>query len=346
MSPDIVLNVVQNDYPFDSIHSVRDTLKSLLYLQRTKSKSTDDFILDMGTLEHLCCIAARKGSSKTFLVLLNFIQEVRDSGNEFYHPTQGIYESLAQSFMSSSQREDQKVFGVLKEMESIGFQPSHIFLRGLAQSIRTRSTVGRLDAARHMILSGYEGTETSIATTSGLNVIIAGYADLGFVDKAYLTYSMFEELDCKPDENTFAYLLEAVAMDISTAIPPKFDHQEHEWIVSKVDIADALIEEARSKGFLINKHMLHSYISVLCAANSLGNAKKVINEVIFDAEEYEITPPIGVETFSILALKYAENGDFESLDDIMKLSAFAGFKEGLAPHVTKQIDRIRKMHSI
>jgi hypothetical protein len=64
-----------------------------------------------------------------------------------------------------------------------------------------------------------EGIEMGIATTSGLiNVIIAGNADLGFIDKAYLTYTMFEELECNPDENTISYILE-VALDISTSIP-------------------------------------------------------------------------------------------------------------------------------
>ena len=81
-----------------------------------------------------------------------------------------------------------------------------------------------------------------LVTISTLNVIISGFPDQGLVENAYKTYKMFAEHGCEPDENTFAFLMEAVLCDVNTAVPPRYDHQGNDWINSRVELADALID--------------------------------------------------------------------------------------------------------
>ena len=355
LTPEVVLNVVQNEYPFFNVQSARDILKCLLLLQQNKQESTADYILDMGTLEHLCCVSSRKGNSPAMKILLNYIQEVQNAGNPRYQPTEGIYESMAQAFVSSSRKEDHLVFALLAEMESNGLTPSYIFLRGLSQAMRTRSTVGRLDLAGHMLRRGHnpngfnnDSEEVgSRATTSALNTIISGYADLGLVDRAYQAYTTFDELGCEPDANTFAFLLESVVMQLTTALPPRPDSKGNEWALSQEDIADAMVDEARNRGFHTNKFLIHSYVQVLCATGgSLKKAKNFIYERISEAEENEERPSIGVHTFSTLALNCAQSGDFDSVDEIRDMCISSGYTQGFSVHVTERIDRIRETQSI
>ena len=284
--------------------------------------------------------------------LLNYIQEIQNAGNPHYIPTEGIYESMAQAFASSKRKEDHLVFAVLAEMESNGIRPSYIFLRGLSQAMRTRSSYGRLDAAFHTLRrgnadenEGFGGDEVAPRpSTSALNTIISGYADLGIMDRAYHTYTNFEEFGCEPNEDTFVFLMESVKMQLTTAIPPRqdFDFEIDEWILSKEDIADALVEEATIRGYHYNSLFVNFYVEILCATRNLDKAKSFLHEMISDAELSGEIPPIAEKTFSLLALNFAQRDDFKSYDEVRELCVSSGHKNGVSACVHEQIDRIRE----
>ncbi len=353
LTPEIVLNIVQNDYPFSNIKSTRGILKSLLYLQQNKGESEKDYILDMGTLEHLCSVSARKGNSQSMNVMMEYIREIQFAGNSHYQPTEGIYESMAQAFVSSTKKEDHLVLALLAEMESNGMKPSYIFLKGIAQGMRTRSTVGRLDLARHILLNGHHsngnGNEVGVrATTSALNTIISGYADLGLVDRAYQTYTNFPELECEPDDNTYAFLLESLVLNVTTAIPPGHGHknQINEWMRFQEDIADEMVEEARTRGLSNNTYLIHSYVQVLCATGSLDKAVTFLHGIVLDADEKGGAHAIGEKSFSTVAFHFAKNGDFDRVDEVNDICISSGYRNGFSAHMKEQIERMRNKHSI
>ena len=352
LSPHIVMNIIQNEHPYNNVHTVRDLLKVVLRLQKNKEESMADYIIDMGTLEHLSFVAARKGHSQPLMIMWDYIQEVRNAGNPSYQPTQALYENVAQAFASSSRKEDQLLFGALATMEEQGYRPSYIFLRGVSQAMRTRSTVGRLEHASFMLQKSHnapryeDSDEIRIrVTSSALNVLISGYADLGLVDKAYRTFDLFDECDCKPDEHTFAFMVEAVAMNLTTAVPPRGNHV-NEWVASQEEAADILVGEARQRGFHANRPLAHSYVEILCATKSLEKAKHFLIDMVLDADENGERAAIDLKTFSLLAMNYGLSADLEGADEIVQLCCTAGYAEGLPRHVTDRIERIRATHSV
>lgn len=345
-SPEVALNIVQNEYPYESIYKARAILKGISKLQRNKPAYMPDYILDMGTLEHFTCVLSRKGNSREMMMLWDYIQDVQLAGNPSYHATEGLYESLARAFVSSSRKEDEYLFGVLATMEDQGLKPSFIFIRGLSQAMRTRSTVGRLDKASHILISShnaqrYNNTATVVrATTSALNTIISGYADLGLFEKAYTMYGYFEKLNCEPDEHTFVFMLEAVAMNLSTAIPRRQDFHGHEWVSTQEEAADLLIEEAGYRGYLTNKFLVDSYVKILCTTNNMEKAKTFIADSVHAAEQNGMRPNIALKTFSTLAIDFALSGDQEGAEEIHQLCTRSGY-DSLPSHVTERIERIR-----
>jgi|EP00979_Chaetoceros_neogracilis_P006828 pentatricopeptide repeat protein len=350
-TPEIVMNIVQNEYPYENIYTTRAILKAISKSQSNKLISMPDYILDMGTLEHLTCVLSRKGNSREMMMLWDYIQSVQAADNHpSYHATEGLYESLARAFVSSTRKEDELLFGVLATMEDQGLKPSFIFLRGLSQAMRTRSTIGRLDKASHILLSSHnaqryrykdDGATVVRATTSAINTIISGYADLGLFEKAYKMYNYFQDLDCEPDEHTFVFMLEAVAMNLSTAIPRGHNFHGHEWVSAQEEAADILVEEARYRGYQTNKFLVDSYVKVLCTTKNLEKAKNFIVDTVLDAEQNGVRPNIVLKTFSNLAIDFALSGDLEGAHEVSQLCIVSGYND-LPAHVSERIERIKE----
>mmetsp|Transcript_8252 Transcript_8252/g.15544 ORF Transcript_8252/g.15544 Transcript_8252/m.15544 type:complete len:684 (-) Transcript_8252:15-2066(-) len=347
-SASVFLKIVQNEYPYESVLITRPILTTLLRLQKKKSASMPDYILDLGTVEHLSCVLSRKGNSSELIQLWEYVQEIQNAGNPHYHPTIGLYENLARAFVSSKRREDVLVFGVLATMEDQGHQPSYIFLKGLSQAMRTRSTVSRLDKASHILRNSHEAYTNSRnnenlgirASTSALNTIISGYADLGRFDKAYSLYTSFTDLDCEPDEYTFIFLLDALHMNLSTAIPSGYSFENHDWVKSQVETADILLQESTYRGFQSGL-LLEKYVSISCVVGNIDKARNIVVDMVLDAERNGQIPDITLETFSRVSLSYALSGDMQRADEMRNICIVSGY-ESLPTYVEKRIRRLKQ----
>lgn len=348
-SASVFLKIVQNEYPYENVFITRPILKALRRLQKNKSASMPDYILDLGTIEHLSCVLSRKGNSRELIELWEYIQEIQNSGNPHYRPTIGLYENLARAFVSSKLKEDELVFSILTTMEDQGLQPSYIFLKGLSQAMRTRSTVSRLDKAGHILRNAHDAYRNSTdyeslgirASTSALNTIISGYADLGLFEKAYSLYTSFADLNCDPDENTFIFMLDALYMNLSTALPSGYTYgnQNRDWVNSQEETADILVQEASYRGFQTGL-LLEKYVSILCVVGNVDKARNIVVDMVLDAEQNGQIPDITLDTFSCVSLAYASSGDTERADEIKNLCLVSGF-ENLPPYVEQRICSLR-----
>lgn len=348
-SASVFLKIVQNEYPYENVLISRPLLRALVRLQKQKSASMPDYILDLGTVEHLSCVLSRKGNSRELIQLWEYVQEIQNAGNPHYRPTIGLYENLARAFVSSKMREDELVFGVLATMEDQGLQPSYIFIKGLSQAMRTRSTVSRLDKAGHILRNAHDSYTNNSdhenlgirASTSALNTIISGYADLGLFDKAYSLYTSFADLNCEPDENTFIFMLDALYMNLSTALPPGYYLGHDEWVKSQVEAADLIVQEASYRGFQPGL-LLEKYVSILCVIGNVEKARNILVDMVLDAErDGQKIPDITLNTFSCVSLNYALIGDTERADEIRNLCLISGY-EGLPPHIEERICKLRQ----
>lgn len=332
--PHVVLNILHNDFPYNHLFSTRDLISSMITLQKRKLETDLDYEVDIGTLEHVCGILARKGSSSDIVSIWEYIDIIRQSGNSDYKPSEGLYELLAQSFASSSKKEDHLLFGVLANMEADGFKPSFSFIRGLAQAVRSRSTVYRLDNCLHILSSRQDGIPP---TTSALNCVMSGYADLGFVEKTYQVFEMFRDLNCDPDINTFIIMLEAVHMNLSTALPKSrldihIDNEAQEWIDSQLNATEIIMEAAREKGFDLD-HFAHSlvdvYIRILLTTGHVDKASIFVEDLIIEAKTRNELPPISHNTFKTIVQEYKRVDDDTNIDFIRNLYQDAGYTRDL-----------------
>ena len=327
---------------------------------------------------------AKKGHSKSILLIWEYLALIHDAlqktdesqASLYDRPSEGLYENAASTFAASG-REDHLVFGILAEMEREGYAPSRSFLIRLASSLRTRSSVRRLGHAMHIIRNSYansqdeveergngenKGEEEGIAlkpTTSGLNIILAGYADFGFSTNAMNVYHEFEQLECIPDENTYSFLMDSIYMDISTAIPPKtrdtgrgnemkfddttpsdyssIDDEMITWFNTRIEAADTIFEAAIEMGHGADEFLIHSYLKILCIKGDLEKALCLIDEMFENRER------ISQSTLGILAMSYAERGNFEIVDDILLMSSNqAGGENGLPRHMVERIEILKK----
>jgi pentatricopeptide repeat protein len=302
----------------------------MITLQQRKNDPDLDYEVDMGTVEHVCGILARKGCSSDIVSIWEYMDSIRKSGNSSFTPSESLYELLAQSFASSSKKEDHLLFGVLANMEADGFKPSFSLIRSLAQAVRSRSTVHRLDNCLHILSSRQDGIPP---TTSALNCVMSGYADLGFVEKTYQVFEMFRDLNCEPDINTFILMLEAVFMNLSTAIPRnrrdiQIDDEAQEWIDSQLNAANIIMEAAREKGFDLDDfahQLVDVYIRILLTTGDVDKASVFVEDVIIEAGSRNELPPISHNTFKMIIREYKRDSDDANVQFVRKLYQDAGY---------------------
>jgi len=401
--PEIVLNIIQNEYPYSNANNVYSLLQSLIHLQRHKKPTQLDYIVDLGTLQHLTVSPAKRGNTRAVSLLWKYMDLIRTSleteeyvtssstsssssidssssciTSTYYKPTEAIYENAAEAFSSSTkQGEDEMVFRIFAEMERDGMKPSRAFLNRVSESMRTRSSVKRLNKAMYILRSSYNdgwsssshtyptasggdgGGDTSAAaaalkpTTSSLNCVLAGYADLGYLDKAFRTFDEYRQLGCEPDEQTFGILMDACAMNVITAIPPnvqnpsenvdgndnangnRMDDFTCSWIESQVEIADAILETAKEMGFVCDHHFVHTYVKILCTVDELDKAMRYVEETLDEGRK------VSQETFGLIAIGYARKGDMETVNYVINMTKKAGYKNGLLRLFMERIERLK-----
>jgi len=180
-------------------------------------------------------------------------------------------------------------------------------------------------------------------STSSLNTIMCAYADVGLSAKAIELYNEFEDLQCNPDENTFAFLMDSALMNVSTAIPPNFvtgqqssldDENLMSWLETQTDAADAIFDAATEMGFGSNKHLLHSYVKLLCNVGKVDEAMYLLEERLDGSEK------ISLASFEYAALSQAKLGKMAAVESIVIMSRQAGYESGLSKAVVERIKRI------
>lgn len=360
------MNILQNEYPYRNKNNVCTLLESIIQLQQSKSLTQEDYLITPTTLENMTCVSAKKGHSNIVMLVWEYLdlihrtmKNTNDSHSLLYtRPSAGLYENAASAFAASG-HQDHLVFGILAEMEKEGLKPSRPFLSRLAAAIRTRSSVKRLDNAIHMIRKSYKGDGgydnneemTLKPTTSALNTVLAGYSDFGFSSKAMEIYHDFERLECTPDENTFLFMMDSVAMDISTAIPPivrgcgennrKIDDDEvKSWLNTQTDAADAIFEAAMEVGYGSNERLINSYVRILCAVGELDKALYLVDE------NFENRVKLSQEALGLLAVCSAEMGDFETVESIAEMSKQVGYRHGLQHHIMERIENLKREYDV
>lgn len=304
----------------------------LIRLQSQKLENDLNYEIDIGTLEHACGVLARKGSSSDLISIWEYIDNIRNSGNVLYKPSEGMYELLAQSFASSTKKEDHLLFGVLANMEADGFKPSFNFIRGLAQAMRSRSTIHRLDNCLFILRSKHDGIQ---ATVSALNCIMSAFADLGMIEKTYSVYEMFDYLKCEPNIDTFKFMMEAIHMNLSTAIPRsrkdvKIDSDGQEWIASQLNAAEVIMDVASDKGFGMDNQLVDVYVRILLDAGEVDKASVFVENVINDFLTRKELPPISRGTFKAIAQEYSSVGNSANVNFIEHLYLNAGYNVKLS----------------
>eukprot|EP01083_Nonionella_stella_P001775 5085_1 len=182
-----------------------------------------------------------------------------------------------------------------------------------------------------------------------MNCVMSAFADLGLVDRTCFVLQKFEELQLEPDENTFIFMMEALAMNLTTAIPPTRrgssslqTNGEENWITFQVEAADVLFEEAAERGMHANKNMCYFYVNVLLATGRCEKAKTFLEDTVLNAEKNGEKAEIDVRPFSLVAVDFAKQGDFDQVEHVLNLAQAAGFKKGFPSHVSSRIDRLKK----
>jgi pentatricopeptide repeat protein len=353
------MNILKNEYPYTNKKHVNALLESIIQLQKDQSKA--EYLISPKTFEDITCTATKKGHSHTVLLVweyLKLIHGILEENNEphaalYKRPSPGLYENAATVFAASGYQ-DQLIFSTLSEMENEGYKPARPFISRLAATLRTRSTVKRLDNALHMIREAYDNDESNgesslIPTTSALNTIVAAFSDLGFSAKAMDIYHSFESLGCTPDEDTYSFLMDSIAMDVTTTIPPMIkgsrrrtkgiieDVDMKSWLNTQIEAADAIFETATELGYGSNEHMTNAYVKILCAIGELDKAMYLLDEKICNGEN------IPQASLGMVALSNAELGDFEIVDDIISMGVQAGYRNGLSKHFLERIDNLKNI---
>mmetsp|Transcript_11057 Transcript_11057/g.16739 ORF Transcript_11057/g.16739 Transcript_11057/m.16739 type:complete len:702 (+) Transcript_11057:125-2230(+) len=363
-SRDVAMKIVQNGYPYKRVETTRDLLKTILRLHKANDEFQPDYKIDLGTLQHLTAIPARKGSSQIMTLLWQLIDRVASSDNPSYSPSQGLLENFTVSFASSNKKEDELVFKMLADFEDQGYEASRVFLKSISQSMRTRATIGRLNNALHILQNNVsdgsqghfpyadygESDESPLRpTAAAMNCVMSAFADLGLVDRTCFVFQKFEEFQLEPDENTFLFMMEALAMNLTTAIPPTRrgsssvqTNGEDDWITFQVETADVLFEEAIQRGMHANKNMCYSYVQVLLATGRCEKAKTLLEDTVLNAEKIGEKAEIDIRPFSLVAIDFAKQGDFDQVEYVLNLAQVAGFKKGFQSHVSSRIDRLKE----
>jgi hypothetical protein len=154
-APSLVLNVLENFFPFSNSLAVEKTLKALLTLQRQvavdiktakaaviqgsargnngtillENTIAKQYFVDVHVLEMIGAAAASHGYSEICLLIWEMIDVLE------YQPTEGIYENTVVAFAMNSFTY-REAFTVLHEMESRGFVPSRALIRSFSVHVR------------------------------------------------------------------------------------------------------------------------------------------------------------------------------------------------------------------
>ena len=255
---------------------------------------------DRGVLQAVAYAGAAAGDPDMVLMAWDLADQAGHS------PSAEMYESTVTAF-SRARLQDHNVFAALCEMEEAEIPVS----RALIESVSTQIgfTPGRIKNARFILTNGTEGTAI---TTASLNVIMAALGGRGDTEGSFETFALFEQYGIEPNADTYAYMLESLAT-YRTAEQNKGEEDSSPEDVSRhMTAAREVMKEARNSGISASGEILHQYLRTLCAAGLLEETVEALKEAVERDER------VLMESFSLIAVRHAKGGDFDTADYICK----------------------------
>lgn len=255
---------------------------------------------DRGVLQAVAYAGAAAGDPDMVLMAWDLADQAG------YSPSAEMYESTVTAF-SRAKLQDHNVFAALCEMEEAEIPVS----RALIESVSTQIgfTPGRIKNARFILTNGTEGTAI---TTASLNVIMAALGGRGDTEGSFETFALFEQYGIEPNADTYAYMLESLAT-YRTAEQNKDEEDSSPEDASRhMTAAREVMKEARNSGISASGEILHQYLRTLCAAGLLEETVEALKEAVERDER------VLMESFSLIAVRHAKGGDFDTADYICK----------------------------
>ena len=255
---------------------------------------------DRGVLQAVAYAGAAAGDPDMVLMAWDLADQAG------YSPSAEMYESTVTAF-SRAKLQDHNVFAALCEMEEAEIPVS----RALIESVSTQIgfTPGRIKNARFILTNGTEGTAI---TTASLNVIMAALGGRGDTEGSFETFALFEQYGIEPNADTYAYMLESLAT-YRTAEQNKDEEDSSPEDASRhMTAAREVMKEARNSGISASGEILHQYLRMLCAAGLLEETVEALKEAVERDER------VLMESFSLIAVRHAKGGDFDTADYICK----------------------------
>eukprot|EP00559_Dactyliosolen_fragilissimus_P007381 CAMPEP_0184871092 /NCGR_PEP_ID=MMETSP0580-20130426/39902_1 /TAXON_ID=1118495 /ORGANISM="Dactyliosolen fragilissimus" /LENGTH=365 /DNA_ID=CAMNT_0027373591 /DNA_START=1342 /DNA_END=2439 /DNA_ORIENTATION=+ len=304
-------------------------MSSVLQLQSSSTispqlhPSHQHYIIDMGTLEHIAAVAARKKSLNLIHTIWDYIEILNGNTTHFtqidddydglhhillnfqshYQATPFIYETTILAFFQKK-FSDHLALNALAQMEDHGHIPSRSFINEMSN--RLISSAKRVDNAYHFLTNdGRLGGHTAgKPTTASMNLLLASYAQLGQLQSAFDTHDTFEsDFGLISDYETYSYLMEAIHTTFQGNTKVKeYDQtnrrpssiKDEMGITEKLHLAHEVMNAANEAKpqqheditMKTKSHLIHQYVQVLCSAGQMDQARNFL-KAITNKDEFE-----------------------------------------------------------
>ena len=323
-----VIQLLVNHFPYTDASATKSVMRSILSLHQPEPDNENDsdgeedesdetitfpsfdsdvsFPLncnvhaDRGVLQAIAYAGATAGDPDMVLMAWDLADQAG------YSPSAEMYESIVTAF-ASSHKQDHNAFAALCEMEEAEIPVS----RALIESFSTQVgyTPGRIKNARFILTNETEGTAI---TTSSLNVVMAALAGRGDAEGSFETFALYEHYGVEPNADTYSYMIESLATNMTSEQNGKSEEDLSTKDYSQnVAAAREVLNEAREAG-VSSGNILHQYLRALCAANCLEEAVETLEQAVKNKER------VLMESFSLLAVRHAKEGLFETAERICK----------------------------
>lgn len=279
-----------------------DATFEILQAIRTLAQDSSDYAIDIGTLESISMTT--KQSQHTDLNVL-----IWDLAELFsYEPTECMFEDVVLSFGSTWQ--DKSSIKALLDMERSGYTPSYVFLRQYALQLST--TQKRLAHAQNLVTYNEDDQYLS---ASSMNCLLLGFGMRKDLDKAFEVFEGFVTYNLKTDENTFAFLMESLCLNVKDRVVNEED------VDDILGIVETIMESMNLAGVDNSSKVLYEHIRILCILKRVDDARKILEKAIVD--RLEVKPG----TVVMIANGYLDAGDTRKARDVANLSVNAGCGE-------------------
>ena len=170
-------------------------------------------------------------------------------------------------------------------------------------------------------------------TLSNFNVILSSCAHMGLIDRAFSTFDNFNQYNIIPNADTFAFLLENMAVnffyndntDVITDETVGVVTQGIESIIHQITLIDP--------SYLTDKYVLHELVR-LYSVIDVEKAKKLVQRAYH-------TEPQGIlkNTYLVLAAEYVNRGNIEDAKEIL---SFLKHNEHIAASLWNRIKTLEQ----